>query len=107
MTEPAEFKYWREDGTLAWWLMSWTEEQLAKWRIRKMPAGVQPPWYRHRLAERIDGALQPLPDTPPWWVFPPGQTEPSGCWDTYAAAIHQVSDAICNQLVAPYRKDDE
>ncbi|UBV14843.1 hypothetical protein [Mycolicibacterium fortuitum] len=89
----------------------WTAEQLAKWRIRKADKDEQPPWVRKRInpdSSTFGGAaLHPLPPAPPWWVYAPGQTDPSGCWSTHKAAIEQVSDAICNRLVEPYRKDDE
>lgn len=69
--------------------MTWvfTQEQLAKWRIRKAPEGVEPPWRLADLREDV-----PLPGR--WWVFPPKARTPVAACSSWDIAMRNVVDAL-------------
>lgn len=74
--------------------MSWvfTREQLAKWRIRKAPEGVVPPWR--------EGAPADLPTPGRWWVFAPKSRRPRAACSSWDIAMRHVQDAILTELIA-------
>ncbi len=77
------------------WEVEFSDEALRRWRIRRTPAGVLPPW-RASADDRVAAGEQP---DRRWWVFPPDSLAPVAASSTWATALRHVEDTILTQLI--------